>query len=221
MGTVSKFWDEAMLVAYVDGELDAATARRLEAAIAEDPAAQAQLRLLRESAAATRDAYAEILTEPVPERLKATLIGRAGRGGVVPLRPKAGRPSIARALMPIAASLLLVALGFAAGIYAERTEDGGLRLAAGPGGDAPFEAALGQALAADALGRRFDYADAAADTGGSVLVTGTFTAGFGASCREFRHEMERMGQRTSEAGIACRRADGGWELLTLAEPSGG
>jgi len=224
MGTVSRFWDEAMLVAYVDGELDAATARRLEAAIAEDAEAQAQVRLLRASAAAARGAYAELLTEPVPEGLRATVLAGARRGKVVPLRrhePAPERGRLARALLPMAASLLLVALGFAGGIYSSRSDESGLRLASGGGADAPFETALGRALDAPALGQAQDYADTAGSLAGSVTVTREFAAGFGALCREFRHEIDRMGKKTSENGIACRRADGGWEVLTLADPKSG
>lgn len=224
MGTVSKFWDEAMLVAYVDGELDAATARRVEAAIAEDPEAQAQVRLLRESAAAARGAYDEILRDPVPERLKTVLAGRSAKSEtVVPFRRKSPAPaSFARALLPLAASLLLVAVGFAGGLYAERHDaDRSLRLAAGPTGDARFEAVLGQALADGTIGQAFAYADAAANAAGSVTVTRDFTAGFGAPCREFEHRLERMGKQTIEDGIACRRSDGGWEVLTLTDPSSG
>lgn len=224
MGKVSKFWDEAMLVAYVDGELDAATARRLEAAIAEDAEAQVQVRLLRSSATAARGAYAEILTEPVPDRLVRTIASGRECDKIIPLRrrePKPERRPLARALLPMAASLLLVALGFAGGIYANGPADEGLKLAAGTGGDAPFEAALGRALDEPALGQAQDYADETANLAGSVTVTREFAAGFGALCREFRHEIDRMGKRTGENGIACRRGDGGWEVLTLADPKSG
>lgn len=227
MGTVSRFWDEAMLVAYVDGELDAATARRLEAAIAEDPEAQAEVRLLRESAAAARGAYDGILREPVPERLTAALAGRTAEGRkpdtVVPLRgARPTRSSVARWLLPLAASLLLVALGFTGGLYAERYDtDLSLRLAAGPGESSRFEQVLGQALAGGPIGQTYNYADDGANAAGSITVTRDFTTGFGAPCREFRHRLERMGKSASEDGIACRRADGGWEVLTLATPSSG
>jgi surface antigen len=224
MGTVSKFWDEAMLVAYVDGELDAATARRVEAAIAEDPEAQAQVRLLRESAAAARGAYDEILRDPVPDRLKAVFAGRHAKPEtVLPFRRKGAAPaSLARTLLPLAASLLLVALGFAGGLYVEgQGADRSLRLAAGPAGDARFEAALGEALADGAIGQAFAYTDETANAAGRVTVTRDFTSGFGAPCREFEHRLERMGRQTIEDGIGCRRADGGWEILTIGDPSSG
>ncbi len=229
MSNVVKFWDDAMLVAYVDGELDAATARRLENAVAEDPAAQASIRLLRESASAARGAFVEILETPVPAALVDRLRGGASAGRFPDpdaVRPRTGgdhavslsrRPSLARRLLPLAAGLLLVALGFAGGLVTERGGNDGLfRPASGPtAGNPAFEKALRDALAADRIGARLDYRDAANDAAGSITLTGSFTAGFGASCREFRHERARMGTASVEDGIACRRGDGGWEIITL------
>jgi len=234
MRNIAKFWDDAMLVAYVDGELDAATARRLENAIAEDPAAQASIRLLRESASAARGAFVEILETPVPAALVDRL--RSGASADRSRNPDATRPqmggdnvvslsrnpSLARRLLPLAASLLLVALGFAGGLIAERGGNGGLfRPASGPAAGYPaFEKALRDALAADRIGARLDYRDAANAAAGSITLTGSFTAGFGASCREFRHERERMGTISVENGIACRRGDDGWEIITLEAAHG-
>ncbi|MGE3967712.1 MAG: hypothetical protein AB7F08_05705 [Dongiaceae bacterium] len=234
MSNVAKFWDDAMLVAYVDGELDAATARRLENAIAEDAAAQASIRLLRESASAARGAFVEILETPVPAALVDRLRGGASAhrfpdpktapsrtgGGHAVSPPR--RPGLARRLLPLAAGLLLVTLGFAGGLVTERGENGGpFRTASGPTpGNPAFEQALRDALAADRIGARLDYRDEANDAAGSITLTGSFTAGFGASCREFRHERARMGTASVEDGIACRRGDGGWEIITLEAARG-
>lgn len=58
-----------MLMAYVDGEVDAATAREIEAAIAADPTVAARAQRLRDSAAVARAAFADALHEPLPDRL--------------------------------------------------------------------------------------------------------------------------------------------------------
>jgi anti-sigma factor RsiW len=71
--------DDVMLMAYVDGEVDAATAREIEAAIAADPAVAARAQRLRNSAVMARAAFADALHEPVPERLR--------------LQPNIGRPT--------------------------------------------------------------------------------------------------------------------------------
>ncbi|MBL8697515.1 MAG: anti-sigma factor [Alphaproteobacteria bacterium] len=67
--------DDVMLMAYVDGEVDAATARDIETAIAADPALRARVAMFRESASLTRGAFTEVLHEPVPDRLLAAIRG--------------------------------------------------------------------------------------------------------------------------------------------------
>jgi anti-sigma factor RsiW len=77
--------DDVMLMAYVDGEVDAATARQIEHAIGADPGLAARAKMFRESAAMLRGAYAESLHEEVPERLVAALKPLAGNDNVVKL----------------------------------------------------------------------------------------------------------------------------------------
>ncbi|GGF38364.1 membrane protein [Aliidongia dinghuensis] len=67
---------DEMLVAYLDGEVDEATAVEIESCLERDSELQARLLLLTESDAQIRDAFDEILREPVPERLIAAARGR-------------------------------------------------------------------------------------------------------------------------------------------------
>ena len=112
--------DDVMLMAYVDGEVDAGTAREIEGAIAADPGVAARVRALRATAGLARGAYAGVLHEPVPERLLAALqapaASAAAGGTVVALRPRAPRPASAwrTAAWAAAAAVLAVAV-FAAG----------------------------------------------------------------------------------------------------------
>lgn len=69
--------DDVMLMAYVDGEVDADTAREIEAMLAGDPALALRVQHLRDSAMMARGAFAEVLHEPVPDRLVAALGGPA------------------------------------------------------------------------------------------------------------------------------------------------
>lgn len=66
--------DEA-LVAYLDGELDAAGRRDVDAWLSTDPTARERLTALAASATLVRSAFAELLEEPVPERLIAAARG--------------------------------------------------------------------------------------------------------------------------------------------------
>lgn len=100
--------DDAQLIAYVDGELDAIAARRIERAMADDPALAARVaehRALRERIGR---AFAPIATEPVPDRLAALLTGK-----VVALEPRRRSPARWWPAGAIAAALAL-AIGLAA-----------------------------------------------------------------------------------------------------------
>src|SRR4051794_25628425 len=69
-----KHSDEA-LVAYLDGGLDDAERRHVEAWLEADPAVRGRLAGLAQSAVLVRDAYADIVNEPGPPRLIAAARG--------------------------------------------------------------------------------------------------------------------------------------------------
>ena len=80
---MQKHSDEA-LVAYLDGELDDAERRHVEAWLEADPAVRDRLAALAQSADLVRGAYADILNEPVPERLIAAARGTAEAAQAAP-----------------------------------------------------------------------------------------------------------------------------------------
>ena len=75
--------DEA-LVAYLDGELDSAGRRDVEARLAADPAVRERLAALAQSSELLREAYEGIIGEPIPERLIAAARGKAEEAGAAP-----------------------------------------------------------------------------------------------------------------------------------------
>jgi anti-sigma factor RsiW len=97
--------DENSLVAYVDGELDAATAREVERALEGSPAARNTVAKLRASAALVRAAFADAVHEPPPPGL------------VELLRAAETAPPPRRYTLPIAASIaLLIGIGVGIGV---------------------------------------------------------------------------------------------------------
>ena len=100
-------FDDTTLVAYVDGELDATTAREVERALETSPTARNTVNQLRVSAALVRAAFAEALHEPPPAGL------------VAQLRAAPRRRWSARQWLPIAASIALV-VGLGAGALVTR-----------------------------------------------------------------------------------------------------
>jgi len=110
---MQKHSDEA-LVAYLDGELDADERSHVEAWIDADPAVQSRLLALAESAGALRSAFADVVAEPVPERLIAAARGEtapATEAEIVVLRPR-------RASLPASPSRRwYIQLATAAGLF--------------------------------------------------------------------------------------------------------
>jgi anti-sigma factor RsiW len=94
---------DALLVAYADGELDAAAVAEVEARLAADPAAQRTLQIYRETAALLRAAFPE---------------SRYSRGGMAEQAatlPKPRRLRLPRHTWAVAASLVMGMIGYAAG----------------------------------------------------------------------------------------------------------
>jgi anti-sigma factor RsiW len=109
---------DELLIAYLDGELDAGQSAEVAAAISRDPALSRDAQALRESAAALRAAFDEVLHEPVPERLLAAARGTAGGERIVrfpePRERTAKRPAASWrqwASLPIAASIASLIVG--------------------------------------------------------------------------------------------------------------
>jgi anti-sigma factor RsiW len=107
------------LVAYLDGELEVAQRREVEAWLDADPAARRRMAALAESAHLLRLAFDEAIHEPVPDRLIAAARGEAAplQSGaqIVPFRRRLGAQSVAPRRwgmgLPVAASLLGLLVG--------------------------------------------------------------------------------------------------------------
>ncbi len=115
---------DEQLVAYLDGELELAEQREVEAWLDSDPAARDQLAELALSAKLLRRAFDEVLHEPLPERLiaaahRGTVSAEAGPQ-ILPFTPRPAANRFARSRwplgLPIAASLLALLVG-AGGTY--------------------------------------------------------------------------------------------------------
>jgi len=98
--------DDTLLMAYVDGEMDAAGVAEIEAAMESDLALARRVRVLRDTTAALRAAFNDVAREPVPERLLAPLGAQAPR----PWRNGAFRRYAAAAAILAIAALGAVAL---------------------------------------------------------------------------------------------------------------
>jgi anti-sigma factor RsiW len=107
------------LIAYLDGELEVAQRREVEAWLDADPAARRRMAALAESANLLRLAFDEAIREPVPDRLVAAARGEtvAPQAGaqILPFRRRMGAqivaPRVWRIGLPVAASLFGLLVG--------------------------------------------------------------------------------------------------------------
>lgn len=204
---------DEMLMAYVDGELDAASRASVEAAMQEDPEIGKRVARHRALRDTMQGAFSAVLNEPVPDRLIDAARGRGATARAQSATPQSAvadlslvREAARRKNLParrwqpaaMAASLLLgLGLGFLAW-----HKSGGL-IQAGAGGGLVARAALAEALSIQLSD------DRAPD---HVAVTGlSFRNKSGDYCRTF----SLKGMNASE-GLACREGTD-WRIKALAQ----
>ena len=109
---------EEALLAYLDGELDAAERHDIETWLEADRAVRDRLAALAQSGDLVRRAYVDIIDAPVPERLIAAARGRAGsaegapQGAEILVLKQPGRPAAAPFARP-----WQIGLAAAAGLF--------------------------------------------------------------------------------------------------------
>jgi anti-sigma factor RsiW len=208
-----EFADET-LMAFADGELDDATAAAIEKAMQPDIASRVALFL--ETRIQVKEALMPVLDEPVPDRLSESvqrMIDEARRRSVPSHASEGARVVAFRArhnqamprprgswIMPLAASLVAVALGVGGYFFGfgSQNQPHGLEVA---GQDSP---ALSEALGQVASGEEA----ALAGSTDRIRVVATFRDGTGSLCREFEID---SANRSTVISVACH-SDHGWAV---------
>ncbi len=190
--------DETKVYAWLDGELEASDAARVEAAVAADPRLARLAERHRALGARLRGAFDTVAAAPVPDRLAAT--AKSLPAEVVELGSSRARKHWAP--MPqwaaIAASLV-IGIGLGTTLTGERSAS-------------PVEMRGGKIIAAAGLDQALDGQLAGSGVGSGIRVAMTFRDQAGTVCRSF------TGERSS--GLACRAGDD-WQVRGLfAAPEG-
>ena len=194
-------FDEETIMAYVDGECDAVTAKRIEKAMIGDADLAGRIASARTLRARLAAHYAPVASEQIPDRLAALLTPAtaanvdssfaARRTGQENIRQPRGGFGIAQ----WGAMAATLALGIAVGQY-------GL---AG-GSDAPFAQQDDTLVASGALADALDRQLASAQADDSNFRVGlTFRAKTGTVCRSFTGE--------AVSGIGCRDGQQ-WKMVS-------
>lgn len=182
--------DEAMLIALVDGELDEVNRRRVERAVAGDPALAQRLATHRALRDRLSRHYAPVAQEPVPQRLLTVL---EDSGAVVPLARVSRRHGWVMG-GAVAASLLL-----------------GLGVGRMSGGEAgPIGMKHGVMMAQGALDEALDTQLASAQQAAAIRIGLSFRRKGGGWCRSFDGAV---------AGVACREG-AGWQVQQMLPGAG-
>jgi len=200
--------DDETLMAYADGELDAARRAEIAAALAADPALAARVEKHRAMRASVSSAFAPVLADPVPERLRAAAMGSAApvaaaeraRGNVVRFPSRGSRapatPWRAREWLAMAASVLLgVAISWRA---------------FSPTSPETITASNGALVARGELAAALEGQLASNQANDAAVKIGlTFKARDGSYCRTFALAAG------GTSGLACR-ANGEWQIPVTA-----
>ncbi len=181
--------DPEMLAAYADGELDPLSAKRVERAIADDPALAAEVERHRALTARLRGSFAALDAQPMPAAVEA-LFARPDNVVAFPAPKPAPKPQ--RWWGAVAASLVA---GLLLGQLVPRS-----------GSDLGFEG--GMAVAQGELARALDTQLASTQgTQAPVKIGITFRDRAGALCRTF--------ETGTTGGIACAGKTGPWRVQAL------
>jgi hypothetical protein len=186
-----KLTDEE-LMAYADGEMSAIDAKRVEAAMAGDAALAARVARFRAVRRALHTAYDSVLSEPVPERLRALLGDVAANEPPAPVDLAAQRQKRAVRFGPPAWAAMAASLIVGVLVGRAVLPSGELLVDDGRYAGAELTRVLEARLASDATNQS-----------GATRIGLTFRADNGEICRTFAHA-ERA-QATS--GLACRDGD--------------
>jgi len=193
------------IIRFVDGDLNADAAARMEARIAEDSELRADVARERELAAGLRGAFAPVLSEQIPPALRAAVMQtpvsvryRLRASWREALQKVHSRAFMLRTALPAAAAL---ACGLVIGIGVDNNATRGGLIAPGPGG------LTAQGALADALDHQLASTQSASTT---VSIGISFRAADGHDCRSF--------STSGTAGLACH-VDGNWQIAVLASTS--
>ncbi len=230
--------DDIALMAYLEGELDAAESRDVERAIQDSPDMRERAEVLQRTIDKVRDTYSPVLEAPVPEHLISTIENfRAPAESVE--HPRSGWHQ--HGWMRLAAS---VCLGIIVGA-------GGMSFLETDGGEAPstdrivFRGAGGPDAAPDTgWPRTFQEPKRLAAfeeqlpavlerTANGVAVTMTlsptvtaeitpiesFLSTSGTFCRKARYKLVKQEAPPPTEFTACRADNGMWEIVSIYSPA--
>lgn len=196
---------DELLIAYLDGELEATDIATVEAALARDPGLRAKASAVRESTSLMRPVFNQPMHELPPPRILAAL--KRGR-----------RRALPGVGWLVAASIAALLLGAGGGYMASDwrfNQIVTLTESARLGDELTMRRALTAALETSVSGTPVSWHSPASGHSGQVVPVRTFRNAEGAFCREYRETVMLEGGEEQIFGIACRQTGGVWRTVAL------
>lgn len=190
------------IMRYCDGDLPPQEAAAVAQEIAADPASADLVESFALGDAAARSAWAELESGPVPLAMARRVSEAAHK------RPALAMSTAAPSWRMAAAIMVGLAMGALGMMLIGRGEDHGLRLAGteAPGADAVWRPALVAALRQDPALGSISFGQDGKD---SIAIVRWFDTASAMRCAEYT--LSRGAAHGG--GIACRRGDGGWDVI--------
>ena len=203
---MKKTYDETMLSAYIDGELDSATMHDVDIFIQKDDAAAKYVLETARTTALLRADMNAVLDEEIPQRLIDTLSPQQ----IV----KSHRKPLIRNLIRVAAVLILGFFGFGIGILVERItgEHFPTEIAPLP---ARYSDVVDAALEFNLSGNPREWQAPRAAVAVTVTPVKTYRDKSGVYYREYKLEVATDAERSRINGLAYRTATGKWKTKVM------
>ncbi|MGB5746840.1 MAG: hypothetical protein WBM69_07660 [Desulfobacterales bacterium] len=201
-----KTYDERILSAYIDGELDTATTHEVDLFIEKDEAAARYMLDTVKTNALLRANMNAVLHEEIPQRLLDTLSPQQ--------IARSRRKPLIRNLVQVAAFLILGFLGFGIGILMERITGQNFPVEIAPL-PARYSDVVDAALEFNLSGKPREWQAPRAAIAVTVTPVKTYRDQSGVYYREYKLEVATGAERSRINGLAYRTANGKWKTKVL------
>jgi len=203
---MKKTFDQTILSAYIDGELDAATMDEVNSFLEEDPQAASYVLETARTNALLRASMNAVLQEEIPQRLLDTLSPQQ--------ISRTRRKPLIHNLIRIAAVVIFGFLGFGLGTLMERSTGENYPAVIAPL-PARYSEIVDAALEFNLSGKSREWTAPKGSIALKVTPVKTYRDKEGVYYREYRLEVATGTQRSQINGLAYRTANGNWATKVM------
>ncbi|MES9931640.1 MAG: hypothetical protein ABW162_02425 [Candidatus Sedimenticola sp. PURPLELP] len=211
-----RVWDEQVINAYVDGELDAQTALLIEADMESDPALKTHVKNRQRLNSLLQGAYANVRHQPLgPELSRLDQQESPSNVHNIHAHRKQGWT---QGLIAVAASFVILSVGFGAGFLTGEARVERQQLASHFERSNSLEnmqAAWNKALEHTPSGQTVSWENETNTFGTEIIPVRTMRSKDDRYCREFREIRLIDGVQEERRGVSCRTGKEQWEMEAL------